>query len=204
MLCRPGKSKLGTFHLWGLGLVNSKEPFGKTAILPRAHLCGQPRRIYTAAQNTECQAVTLWIPICIVFNWIQPGIELKSFSNRPFIQSNGKLSCVSNRSIFRKSRKKDRKLSGQKYTWKSEFKFRNEQEIKRKVAALQTDHSAGNPFYLYLRHSGGPVSSLRFWQDVEKCRLDYEFGSMDFSAFSESVSYDVHSCFILDHHNNNE
>jgi len=100
--------------------------------------------------------------------------------------------------VFRKN-KAERTLPGSKYSWKNEFNFRNDPENRRKIAALQTDHSAGSPFYLYLRNSGGPISSLRFWQDVEKCRLDYDFGTMDFSDFSTSVNIFSTFFFIMDY-----
>ena len=76
-----------------------------------------------------------------------------------------------------------------KYTWEHDVKTRSQEPMRRIVAALQCDHAAGNPFLQYLTCSRALVNYFRFWQDVEKCRLDYNFGSMKFSSFSKSVSF---------------
>ena len=75
------------------------------------------------------------------------------------------------------------------YTLKKENAYRGLPENARMILAMQSDHCASHPFrsFLFATDNMELVSNLAFWQDVEKTRQDYQFGTMSFDNFVESV-----------------
>lgn len=79
---------------------------------------------------------------------------------------------------------------GTSFTLEEDYVTRGKVSQKRIVAAFQTDHAAGNPFRQFLSKTKNAdnLNNLCFWQDVEKCRVDYNFGTMEFDDFLKAVN----------------